>query len=123
MSKRISYITTFLRGLVIVVDLSEVVSIKSAEFTPNKLEYLYETIRDTGIKYFEQNLISSLIIIGVYDYKSHLIVPASYDDETFLQSLSSNWPKIASGQFSLYNSFYVSFHLKFSSFVKSTCQF
>lgn len=102
-NSNISYINNFLKGLIIIIDLNQNLCIQNFN-QRNKMDFLYDSLQNFIPKFFNQNFISNIVIIGVSDYKSFLIVPLSNDCETTLNYLKNNWPKEASGEFSIINS-------------------
>lgn len=107
MKNRISYQPSFFRGLILVVDFSEYLSVKDYTYIPTKLDFLKNYLLDFAKKYFEHNTITTLSLIGISDYIAKSIIPIVYDEINFKSALNENWPKAGSGYLSFYNGLYV----------------
>lgn len=106
-ASRFSYYNTFIRGLALIIDLSEGINKSLSNYFNNKLDEIKSSLIEFINSYFEQNLISSIFIIGIQNYKASLIVPISYDPETAINYINANFPREALGKFSIYNALQV----------------
>jgi hypothetical protein len=106
--ERVSYQPCFLRGIVMIVDFNDIITLRDYEFTPNKCDNLYSKILEFAKKFFEHNFLSCLTLIGLIDFQATTICALAYDYINFVQDINNNWPKFGSGKPSLYNAFLVS---------------
>lgn len=112
MKRNISFSNNFLRSVILIVDFSDTLTNSDNVFKPNKLEFLYQSIKEFASNFFVHNILSSLSVVGCMNYKAELIVPIQYDEEAFLKKLKEKWPYNSLGKFSLYNALIVSYKIK-----------
>lgn len=104
LSNNLSYNFNYFRNLIIVLDMSERMTLN--DYKPNRHKFLFKKLETFIVNFFKYNYLSTITVISIKNYLATLISPFSNDPNVILENLKKEIEP--EGSPSIYNALNVS---------------
>jgi hypothetical protein len=85
LSKNLSYNFNYFRNLIIVIDMTERMTLN--DYKPNRHKFLFKKLENFIVNFFKYNYLSTITVISIKNYLATLISPFSNDPNVILENL------------------------------------
>jgi hypothetical protein len=83
----LKYSFNYFRSLLVIIDMTETMTIN--DYKPTRFKFLLAKIEKFLVNYFKYNYISTITLLSMRNYTTHIIYPNAYEPNSLLQFLSN----------------------------------